>query len=97
MYTPRTGLQGVETVNADYDKDFVIGTHSLSKSFGETVALRDLNLRVPRNSIFGFLGPNGAGKTTTIKLLLGLIQPTAGGGTEVRPRRNRPRTWECPN
>ncbi|TRO47182.1 ABC transporter ATP-binding protein [Candidatus Bathyarchaeota archaeon] len=81
MYTPSGGIQGVGTVNADHNKDFVIGTHGLSKSFGETVALKDLNLRVPRNSIFGFLGPNGAGKTTTIKLLLGLIRPTAGGGT----------------
>ncbi len=81
MDIPRTGFQGVGTVNADHNKDFVIGTDGLSKSFGETVALRDLNLRVPRNSIFGFLGPNGAGKTTTIKLLLGLIRPTAGGGT----------------
>jgi ABC-2 type transport system ATP-binding protein len=41
-------------------------------------ALKSLDLRVPKNSIFGFLGPNGAGKTTTIKLLLGLIRPTGG-------------------
>ncbi|UCD46128.1 MAG: ABC transporter ATP-binding protein [Candidatus Bathyarchaeota archaeon] len=68
-------------MDSDPRREFVIETDGLSKSFGETVALRDLNLRVPRNSIFGFLGPNGAGKTTTIKLLLGLIRPTAGGGT----------------
>jgi len=64
-----------------HNEELVIETDGLSKSYGTTEALRSLNLRVPRNSIFGFLGPNGAGKTTTIKLLLGLIRPTAGGGT----------------
>jgi len=60
--------------------DFVISTHGLSKSFGKIHALKSLDLRVPQKSIFAFLGPNGAGKTTTIKLLLGLIKPTSGGG-----------------
>ncbi len=60
--------------------DHAIITEGLSKSWGEVHALKDLNLEVPRNSIFGFLGPNGAGKTTTIKLLLGLIAPTKGNG-----------------
>jgi ABC-2 type transport system ATP-binding protein len=60
--------------------DFVIRTEGLSKSFGEVHALKSLNLQVPQKSIFAFLGPNGAGKTTTIKLLLGLIKPTSGGG-----------------
>ena len=58
----------------------VINTNRLSKSYEGVVALKALDLQVPRNSIFGFLGPNGAGKTTTIKLLLGLIRPTSGGG-----------------
>ena len=60
--------------------DFVICTEGLSKSFGEVHALKSLDLRVPQKSIFAFLGPNGAGKTTTIKLLLGLLKPTSGGG-----------------
>jgi ABC-2 type transport system ATP-binding protein len=60
--------------------DFVISTEGLSRSFGEVHALESLNLRVPQKSIFAFLGPNGAGKTTTIKLLLGLLKPTSGGG-----------------
>ena len=60
---------------------FVIETDNLSKSFEEVHALRAVNLRVPRNSIFGFLGPNGAGKTTLMKLLLGLARPTSGSGT----------------
>jgi ABC-2 type transport system ATP-binding protein len=60
--------------------DFVICTEGLSKSFGDVHALKSLDLRVPPKSIFAFLGPNGAGKTTTIKLLLGLLKPTGGGG-----------------
>jgi ABC-2 type transport system ATP-binding protein len=63
-----------------YTNDLVISTNGLSKSFGEVHALKSLDLRVPPKSIFAFLGPNGAGKTTTIKLLLGLIRPTSGGG-----------------
>ena len=61
--------------------ELVISTQGLSKSFGEVHALKSLDLRVPQKSIFAFLGPNGAGKTTTIKLLLGLLKPTSGGGT----------------
>jgi len=60
--------------------NLVISTENLSRSFGEVHALKSLNLRVPQKSIFAFLGPNGAGKTTTIKLLLGLLKPTSGGG-----------------
>ncbi len=59
---------------------FVVHTQDLSKSYEDTRVLKSLDLKVPENSIFGFLGPNGAGKTTTIKLLLGLIRPTEGGG-----------------
>ena len=58
-----------------------IDIHGLSKAFGNFYAVKGLNLQVPKNSVFAFLGPNGAGKTTTIKLLLGLNQPTSGGGT----------------
>ena len=61
--------------------NLAIRTEGLSKTYNETTALKTLDLKVPEHSIFGFLGPNGAGKTTTIKLLLGLIKPTAGGGT----------------
>ena len=50
----------------------------LSKSYGATTALSELDLEVARGEVFGYLGPNGAGKTTTIRLLLGLIRATAG-------------------
>ena len=59
----------------------VINTQDLTKFFKGVNALQALNLKVPKNSIFGFLGPNGAGKTTTIKLLLGLARPTSGSAT----------------
>jgi len=55
-----------------------IRTEGLSKSFGSVVALRNLDLEVSAGEVVGYLGPNGAGKTTTIRLLLGLVRPTAG-------------------
>jgi ABC-2 type transport system ATP-binding protein len=58
-----------------------IKTVQLSKKFGKTVALASLSMTVPRGEVFGFLGPNGAGKTTAVKVLLGLLAPTSGGGS----------------
>ena len=64
-----------------------IETYNLSKSFGRLLAVQNLNLQVPKGSIFGFLGPNGSGKSTTVKMLTGLLQPTAGdaviGGSSI--------------
>jgi ABC-2 type transport system ATP-binding protein len=57
-----------------------IKTHHLCKEFNGKVAVADLSLEVARGEVFGFLGPNGAGKTTSVKMLLGLINPTAGRG-----------------
>jgi ABC-2 type transport system ATP-binding protein len=59
-------------------KPFAITTSHLTRRFGNALALDDLTLDIPRGVVFGFLGPNGSGKTTTIRLLLGLIHPTAG-------------------
>jgi ABC-2 type transport system ATP-binding protein len=56
----------------------VINCEGLTKRFGPTVAVSDLDLSVSSGQVYGFLGPNGAGKTTTIRMLLGLVTPTAG-------------------
>src|SRR5512133_534830 len=55
-----------------------IRTAGLAKRYGETLALDGLDLVVEPGEVYGYLGPNGAGKTTTIRLLLGLLRPTAG-------------------
>ena len=55
-----------------------ISTENLTRRFGDLVAVEDVNLRVAPGQFFGFLGPNGAGKSTTIKMLTGLLAPTAG-------------------
>lgn len=56
----------------------VIETTQLTKQFGKTTVVNNLNICINEGDIFGFLGPNGAGKTTTIRMLVGLIAPTSG-------------------
>ncbi len=68
----------MEDISSLYDGEVVISTSRLTKIFGNLVAVNDLHLQVKRGDVFGFLGPNGSGKTTTIRMLLGLIHPTAG-------------------
>ena len=63
---PYPGMSGV-----------VLQAHGLSKEFGNVRAVDDLSFDVPPGAITGFLGPNGAGKTTTLRMMLGLIRPTA--------------------
>lgn len=58
----------------------IVETLGLTKHYGKLKAVHDLNLTVERQCITGFLGRNGAGKSTTIKMLLGMIRPTAGTG-----------------
>lgn len=66
----------------------MIELEHLSKDYGSVHAVRDLNLNVGRGELFCFLGPNGAGKTTTIKMMCGLLHPSAGsvriGGIDIR-------------
>ena len=57
---------------------FAIITEKLSKSFGKTQAVKNLNIEIPYGMTYGLLGPNGAGKTTTIRLLNAIIKPTSG-------------------
>ena len=56
----------------------MIQLQELSKHYGKAVAVDRLSLEVKPGELFGFLGPNGAGKTTTIKMIAGLLRPTAG-------------------
>lgn len=62
-------------------KDLRVEYGGSDAAAARTLALKGLNLRVEAGEVFGFLGPNGAGKTTTMKVLLGFIPPTSGGGT----------------
>jgi ABC-2 type transport system ATP-binding protein len=55
-----------------------IETKSLTRSFGKLIAVQDLNLQISAGAIYGLIGPNGAGKTTTLRMLAGLLEPTAG-------------------
>ena len=67
----------------------------LTKSFGQVTAVRDVSFTVRAGTVTGFLGPNGSGKTTTLRMVLGLVRPTAGqvliGGVPYE-RLTRPRT-----
>lgn len=59
----------------------MIETTNIKKVFGSVEAVKNVSLSVPQYSILGFLGPNGAGKTTFMKMLMGLVKPSSGGGT----------------
>src|SRR5246127_2546944 len=71
--TPRTGEPATTSL--------AVSTTGLTKRFGNRTVVDGVDLAIPRGSVCGFVGPNGAGKTTTIRMLLGLIRPTSGGGS----------------
>jgi len=71
--------------------DLAIETRALTRRFGAQTAVSNVDLTVPRGSVFGFLGPNGSGKTTTIRMLLGLIEPTSGESIVLGEP--MPRSW----
>lgn len=58
--------------------EHIITTNNLSKRYKDVYSVRDVDLKIPKNTIYGFLGPNGAGKSTTLKMILGLAKPTKG-------------------
>jgi ABC-2 type transport system ATP-binding protein len=71
----------------------IIRTENLTKQFREVKAVKDLSISIKKGEIYGFLGLNGAGKTTTIRMLLGMIWPTAGNayikGRKIIPGRDK--------
>jgi ABC-2 type transport system ATP-binding protein len=78
-WNPKTAYQTNE--------QYAVVTRNLVRSFGQKLAVNNLNLTVRAGEFFGFLGPNGAGKSTTIKMMVGLLRPTSGnvwvGGVDV--------------
>src|SRR6266700_2786021 len=70
-----------------------IETHGLSKHFGQRKAVDGLTISIPAGTIAGFVGPNGAGKTTTIRLLLGLVRPSAGSARILGHPLTDPRSY----
>ena len=73
--------------------EHIVAVHGLTKTFGSFVAVDDLSFAINKGSIYGFLGQNGAGKSTTMRMLLGLIYPTAGevmiNGEKLNSNRNK--------
>ncbi len=65
-------------MSAPASPPYAVETRGLTKRFGAQTVVDDVHLAVPQGSVYGFLGPNGSGKTTTIRMLLGLVTPTAG-------------------
>jgi ABC-2 type transport system ATP-binding protein len=58
--------------------DTAISLRNVTKTFGSTVAVSDLDLQVPRGALYGFIGPNGAGKTTTLRMIMSMLFPNRG-------------------
>lgn len=58
--------------------DLILKTTSLCKKFKGQIAVNNVSLNIPRNSVYGLLGPNGAGKSTTLKMITGILKPTSG-------------------
>lgn len=68
-------------MNNTHEPEYLIELNDLHKTFGNIKAVDGISLNVPKGKIFGILGPNGAGKSTLIRMLCGVLRPTAGSGT----------------
>ncbi|MFE6509762.1 ABC transporter ATP-binding protein [Nocardioides sp. NPDC057767] len=71
-------------------KELVVETDGLTKRYGDRLAVDRVSMTVKRGEVYGFLGPNGAGKTTTLRMMLGLIRPTAGSASVLGRPAGRP-------
>ncbi len=78
MSAPATRVGPQVRAAVDAPPGLAVETRGLTKRFGEQTAVDAIDLAVPTGAVYGFLGPNGSGKTTTIRMLLGLVTPTAG-------------------
>ena len=70
----------------------VISAENLTKKYGDLVAVDHVTFQIPQGAITGFVGPNGAGKTTTIRMLLGLVKPSAGNANILEHSISEPKT-----
>jgi ABC-2 type transport system ATP-binding protein len=84
-----SGTEDVTTAETS-PQSVALRTKALTKHYGSTVAVEALTLSVRRGEVYGFLGPNGAGKTTTLRMLVGLVRPTAGSAEVLGMRPGDP-------
>ena len=73
-----TTARATATTHAPSGETLAVSTQGLTKRYGDTAVVNNMQLAVPEGTVYGFLGPNGAGKSTTMKMLLGLVHPSAG-------------------
>jgi ABC-2 type transport system ATP-binding protein len=88
-----TMTQAMRTTGEPPGTPLAVSTTGLTKRFGERTVVDGVALAIPNGSVCGFVGPNGAGKTTTIRMLLGLVRPTAGNGSILGGSLAHPETY----
>ena len=75
---------------------YILQTRNLTKRYGNKTVVNDLNMNINKGDIYGFLGQNGAGKTTTLRMIMGLIQSTAGeieGSDQNWTKKTKIKSW----
>jgi ABC-2 type transport system ATP-binding protein len=88
-----TSVPAASPAGSEDAAGLAIWTRGLTKRYGDRTVVDHVGLEVPAGVVCGFVGPNGAGKTTTIRMLLGLVRPTAGGGTVLDRPLERPTAY----
>src|SRR5260221_8416295 len=88
-----TMTQATRRTGEPPSSSLAVSTAGLTKRFGDRTVVDGVNLAIPKGAVCGFVGPNGAGKTTTIRMLLGLIRPTSGGGSILGGRLTDPASY----
>jgi ABC-2 type transport system ATP-binding protein len=93
MVPAMTVTQAMRGTGEKPSAQLAVSTKGLTKRFGDRTVVDRADLAIPAGSVCGFVGPNGAGKTTTIRMLLGLIRPTAGSGSILGGSLTEPATY----